>query len=176
MWRGYKGTPKLMAKRRFIALLKGVDNRLLQIKAYQSKPWGFPTTPKADQICPYSNSKKGCPRPLMDKWGHNLEHELNHNDCLSNYVKLKEWLNEVAPQQRCSLGLHTPIAAHMGSRFASFFARPECGGFQPYTPTGLHKMVKKVCTCAWINLEGLKIQRNRLWGVPRVHNTGRESC
>lgn len=81
----------------------------------------------------------------MDKYGHNLEHELDTNESLSDFVKLRKWLDEVAPHQRCSLGLHTPITPHMGSRFATFFARPECGGFQPYTSTGLHKMVKKVC-------------------------------
>lgn len=144
IWRSYKDTPQLMAKRRFIALLRDVDVRLLRVKAYQTIPWGFPKTPKGDQICPYSNAKKGCPRPLMDKYGHNLEHELDNNESLSDFEKLKKWLDEVAPQQTCSLGLHTSITAHVGSRFATFFGRPECGGFQPYKPAGHHKMIKKV--------------------------------
>lgn len=144
IWRSYKGTPALTAKRRFLALLRNIDARLLQIKAYHITPWGFPTTGKGERICPYSNTKKGCPRPLMDKYGHILEHELDNNESLADFVNLKKWLDEVAAQQRCALGLHTSITEHMGARFATFFARPECGGFLPYTSTGLHKMVKKV--------------------------------
>lgn len=144
MWRSYKDTPALTAKRRFLALLRDVDPRLLQVKAYQFTPWGFPTTGKGERICPYSNAKKGCPRPLMDRYGHNLEHELDHNESLADFFKLRKWLDDVATQQRCALGLHTSITAHMGTRFATFFDRPECGGFQPYTSTGLHKLVKKV--------------------------------
>lgn len=143
-WQSYKGTPSLVAKRRFLGLLRGVDEDLLHVKAYQDVPWGFPTTPKGERICPYSNSKKGCPRPLMDKYGHNLQHELDTNESLSNFAELQKWLEEVAPQQRCSLGLHTPITPHMGSRFATFFARPECSGFQPYKPTDLYEMIKMV--------------------------------
>lgn len=143
-WRSYKGTPTLTAKRRFLALLRDIDVRLLQVKAYQNAPWGFPTTSKGEQICPYSNAKKGCPRPLIDKYGRSLEHEIDHNESLTDFVKLKKWLDEVATQQRCSLGLHTSITAYMGARFATFFGRPECGGFHPHSSTGLHKIVKKV--------------------------------
>lgn len=144
MWRGYRGTPALTAKRRFLALLRDVDPRLLQIKAFQFSPWGFPTTPNGERICPYSNSKKGCPRPIMDKYGHNLEHELDNNESLAEFANLKKWLDGVGAQQRCALGLHTPISAEMGAKFSTFFARPECGGFQHYAPKKIHNMVKKV--------------------------------
>lgn len=148
MWRGYKGTQALTAKRRFLALLRDVDPRLLQVKAYQFSPWGFPTTSRGERICPYSNSKKGCPRPIMDKYGHNLEHEIDNNDSLAEFANLKKWLDEVGAQQRCALGLHTPVSAEMGANFSTFFARPECGGFQQYAPKTIHKMVKKVGTQA----------------------------
>lgn len=144
MWRGFKGTPAATAKRRFITLLRDVDARLLQIKAYQVTPWGFPTTAKGERICPYSNAKKGCPRPLVDKYGRSLELELDNKESLGNFTELRKWLDEVATQQQCSLGLHTPIAADKGARFTTFFAREECGGFRPYMSTGLHQMVKKV--------------------------------
>lgn len=144
MWRSYRGTATLTAKRRFLTLIRDVDPRLLQIKAYQFLPWGFPTTAEGGRICPYSNAKKGCPRPLMDKYGHNLEQELESNESLAEFTNLKGWLDEVAAQQRCALGLHTPISAEMGRKFSTFFARPECCGFQPYTSTKIHGMVKKV--------------------------------
>lgn len=155
-WRKYKGTSQLIAKRRFLSLLRDVDVGLLEVKAYQGAPWGFPTTSKGEPICPYSNSRNGCPRPLMDKYGHNLHHELETNKNLADFVQLKKWLEEVTPQQRCSLGLHVPITSHAGSRFKTFFARPECGGFQPYAPTGLHEMVKKV-RCAGSDLSDERV-------------------
>lgn len=145
MWRSYKGTPALTAKRRFLGLLRDVDPRLLHVKAYHFSPWGFPTTPKGERICPYSNSRKGCPRPIMDKYGHNLEHELENNESLAEFVNLKKWLDEVGAQQRCALGLHARISAQMGAKFSTFFSRPECGGFQQYAPKTIHNMVKKVC-------------------------------
>lgn len=86
----------------------------------------------------------------MDKYGHNLEQELDGMQSNLDFVQLKKWIDEVAPQQRCSLGVHTPITHHMGSRFAKFFARPECGGFQPYPSTDLQKLVKKVWIAAGV--------------------------
>lgn len=138
-----------MAKRRFLSLLREVDPRLLQIKAYHFVPWGFPTSAKGECICLYSNAKKGCPRPLIDKYGNRLEHELENNAGLSDLARLREWLDEAASQQRCSLGLHVPISKDMGAKFAKFFARPECGGFQPYTPKEFHEIVKKVQKVPW---------------------------
>ena len=88
MWRGFKGTPAATAKRRYIALLRDVDPCLLQVKAYQVTPWGFPTTAKGERICPYSNAKKGCPRPLVDKHGHSLELELDTKESLANFCLL----------------------------------------------------------------------------------------
>lgn len=144
IWCTYKGTPQLMAKRRFLTLLRDVDPSLLQIKDYHFVPWGFPTSAKGVRICPYSNTKKGCSRPLIDKCGNHLENELENNERLSDLARLQEWLDEAASQQRCSLGLHVPISKDMGAKFADFFARPECGGFQPYMPKMFHEIVKKV--------------------------------
>ncbi|CAN0071018.1 unnamed protein product [Ectocarpus sp. 4 AP-2014] len=160
MWHSYRGTPAIMAKRRFLALLMDVDPRLLEIKAYQFSPWGFPTTAKGERICPYSNTKKGCPRPLMDKYGHNLEQELDTNESLSEFATLKTWLDEVVAQQRCALGLHTPISAEQGSKFSTFFARPECGGFRQHTSAKIHNMVNKVLTKQFLAL--LDMQKNPL--------------
>lgn len=80
----------------------------------------------------------------MDKYGHNLEQELDTNESLSEFAALKTWLDEAVAQQRCALGLHTPISAEQGAKFSTFFARPECGGFRQHTSAKIHNMVKKV--------------------------------
>lgn len=97
----------------------------------------------------------------MDKYGHNIEHELDHNEALADVTKLRTWLDQAAAQQRCSLGLHTSITKSMGTKFCTFFARPECGGFKPCTSTGLHKMVKKVLQCQGVTIRsGLRFMDN----------------
>ncbi|CAM9288009.1 unnamed protein product, partial [Chrysoparadoxa australica] len=106
-----------------------------------------PTHPSTKAaICPYSNTVKGCPRPLVDKHGKFLEHEMAHNDQLTDYTKLKKWMDEATAQQRCTFGLHQPITAIQARPFKTFWARPECGGFSPFEPKGLHRLVKSVLT------------------------------
>ncbi|CAM9702166.1 unnamed protein product, partial [Discosporangium mesarthrocarpum] len=146
LWRGYSGTPALVAKRRFLALLREVDVRLLLVKPYHTVPWGFPKTAQGETICPYCNAKMGCPRPLMDKYGHVLEEELDISPALADFINLKQWLDEVSTQQRCSLGVHVAITSYQAARFRTFYDRPECKGFQPYVTSGLHKLITKVLT------------------------------
>eukprot|EP01084_Bolivina_argentea_P239827 403015_1 len=93
-WELLRGTKTDSAQRRFIGLLRNINPNLLEVSSsyiFQPPPEEFPTN-LGIFVCPYSNSKAGCPLPLMDKDGRNVEQELQYNHSFSDSEILKEWL------------------------------------------------------------------------------------
>jgi hypothetical protein len=90
IWHAYTGMPRDVAMRRFLVLVRHVEPTLLQAKYSMSIPWGFPKDKATGiVICPYSNSVRGCPHPLIDFLGRSVERELQTNDDLADFVKLQ---------------------------------------------------------------------------------------
>ncbi|CAM9707722.1 unnamed protein product, partial [Phaeothamnion confervicola] len=150
-WRGLRGYDTAAMQRRFLALVGTVDARLLRREDFVEVPWHFPTVDEGtgrgpERICPYANSVRGCPHRLMDRHGHHLDRELEENEELRCFARLREWLDAAAKQQRCKLGLHRPITADQARPFQTFFDRPACGGFRTYVAARMHFLVEKVLT------------------------------
>jgi hypothetical protein len=90
IWHAYTGMPRNVAMRWFLVLVRRVEPSLLQAKYSMSIPWGFPKDKATGiVICPYSNSVRGCPHPLIDFLGRSLERELQTNEDLADFVKLQ---------------------------------------------------------------------------------------
>jgi hypothetical protein len=91
IWRSYQGTPKVTAQRRFLTLMRDLDPLLLQVHPYSHVPYGFPVGKGANGavVCPYANSKRGCPHTLTNGHGRLLARELESIAELNDAGKLQ---------------------------------------------------------------------------------------
>jgi len=141
-WRRLKGTDKSTAKRRFITLLRSLDDKLLDIT---EKPKHF--TLKNDEgvvVCPWSNTVRGCPLQLLDKQGQPLDDLIDR--CMDNMldpVFFRRWITE-NERHHCCLGVHQPIIHVIARPYLYWFNMKICGGFKPYDFKAYHRLLRRI--------------------------------
>ena len=64
VWDKWRGTPKDVAKRRYITYLRQIDEKLVYVAVNEKPPFGFPRTRYKEKICARCNSVAGCLREV----------------------------------------------------------------------------------------------------------------
>jgi hypothetical protein len=141
-WRRLKGTDMATAKRRFITLLRSIDQGLLRIKA---RPVGYVLCTRDGQpICPWSNTGRGCPMDLLDKDGTPLRGVIERDmQSLKDPATFRRWVVE-HEQHQCELGAHMPLIRLEVRAYLPWFEQKICGGFVPYTFKDFRRMVRGI--------------------------------
>jgi acyl-CoA-binding protein len=140
-WRKLAGTPKEMAKRRFITFLAEIDPILIDVMPDEKPPIGFPLDRKGTPICAKCNTKVGCLRPLLDQNKTNLKQQLFENEELQIPKKFQEWVRNALANQRCIWGVHKAISRAEAKPFTAWFEKDENRGFYPYDSISLMLLV-----------------------------------
>lgn len=131
-WHKLSGTPKEMAKRRFITFLAEIDPLLIDVMPDEKPPIGFPLDRKGIPVCAKCNTKVGCLRPLLDQNKMDLKKQLFENEDLQNPKKFAEWVRNALVNQRCIWGVHKAISKAEARPFMAWFDKDENRGFYPY--------------------------------------------
>lgn len=145
-WTKLRGTPKEMAKRRFITFLAEIDPLLIDVMPDEKPPIGFPMDRRGNPICAKCNTVVGCIRPIVDQHKMPLKQVLFENEEFHEPEKLKEWVRTALLNQRCVWGIHMPITRAEARPFMDWFNRDENRGFYPYDSAPIMVMVREVVT------------------------------
>ena len=141
-WRRLRGTDASTAKRRFITMLRGLDDKLLDIRA---KPVNFTlSNDDGDVVCPWANTVRGCPLALLDKEGCQLEASIDRIlDRLLDPVVFRRWI-AINEKHHCTLGAHSPLL-HVNARpYLYWFNQKVCGGFKPYDYSAYQRVLRRI--------------------------------
>jgi len=153
VWNKWRGTPKDVAKRRYITYLRNIDEKLVKVTLSERPPFGFPKEARSKKpICARCNSVSGCFRPLVDGDSKHyqpvpIKNELlddNADPSLFEYNNLKAWFEHHEDNQQCKWGLHLPITKDHARPFLEWFNRPDVGGFKPYKKQKLIPLLREV--------------------------------
>ena len=162
-WLKMKGTPLVMAKRRFITFLAEIDPNLIHVNPTEKPPGkigfqlkfqsrgsiisfiyteGFPLDENGAQICAKCNTNVGCARPLLDDHNIDLRRQLFEVEEFHDPVKLAVWCQNSIRTQRCIFGVHKPISKFQSLGFMEWFSRPDNNGFMPYDNVQLYNIIR----------------------------------
>lgn len=139
-WKRIKGMPRETAKRRLITLLRSIDARLLNVRA---QPVGYLLqTREGRPICPWANSVRGCPMPLLDTDGTPLPQVIDRDiETLKTEAGFRRWI-AAHEEHACYLGIHVPLLSLAVRPYLTWFNQKIVGGFKPYDFTGYRQLVK----------------------------------
>jgi hypothetical protein len=143
-WHKLLGTPKEMAKRRFITFLSEINPSLIDVMPDEKPPIGFPMDRKGNPICAKCNTVVGCSRPLLDQYKMNLKQQLFDNEEFHEPDKLILWVRNAIENQRCVWGMHKAISRAEARPFLEWFNRLENRGFFAYDSISLMKIVREL--------------------------------
>ena len=133
-WCKFVGTPKLVAQRRYITLLRTFDPSLIEVVVAEQPPPAFPTTLYGEPICARCNTKVGCCQPLLLGDGTPLIVKLMEDPSLLTPEKLRQFVGEADATKRCKWGRHCAIGKDAIRPFLRWFNAAGMGGFQQYNP------------------------------------------
>jgi ankyrin repeat protein/acyl-CoA-binding protein len=141
-WKRLIGIDQETAKRRFITLLRSIDKRLLNVK---SKPVGYVlTTREGEPICPWANTARGCPLPLLDLDGTSLVDVVSRDmELLKKESYFRRWIFS-HEKHSCRLGVHMPLIPLVVRPYLPWFKQKICGGFKPYNFVAYRDMVRDI--------------------------------
>jgi ankyrin repeat protein len=143
-WRKLRGTPQMMAKRRYITFLSEISPSLIDVMPDEKPPDGFPLDRSGHVICAKCNTTVGCARPLLDNHNTDLRQQLFERDELHEPEALKDWVRNALKTQRCIWGLHMPITKAQSKEFIHWFEKPDNKGFSAYDSSTLMQMIREL--------------------------------
>ena len=135
LWNKYRGTPKDVAKRRYITYMRNIDPKLVHVSLNERPPFGFPRTDRDVAICARCNSVAGCLRDLLDDKNQSLKSQLMSDATSTNlyeYENLKAWFESAQHTQRCKWGMHHPVTEGQARPYKEWYNRPDVMGFKPF--------------------------------------------
>lgn len=141
-WNALKGTPQIVAKRRFITYLAEINPALIDVMPDEKPPDGFPRNRNDDLICAKCNTKTGCNRPLLDGNKTDLRKQIFDFEYLHEPAALQKWIKNALETQRCVWGVHVMVARIDTKPFKDWFDREENGGYLGYDGNDVYKIVR----------------------------------
>lgn len=109
-----------------------------------SNPGYALSTKEGLSVCPWANTARGCPLPLLSKEGTPIIEVIQKRfSSLRRPENFRRWIGQ-NEDHGCALGIHLPLTTSAVSGFLRWFRQKICGGFQPYDCTGFRKLVRTV--------------------------------
>lgn len=95
-------------------------------------------------MCPWANTERGCPLPLLSKDGTPLPQVIDKKfHSLRKADNLRRWIGH-NEDHACELGMHLPLTPAAVLSYLPWFRQKICGGFKAYDFVAFRQLVKSI--------------------------------